>query len=488
MKNDKKALILLSAVLLLGLASCGNEAADTSTEATAAADTSAAAEENGYIYPEMDLNGETFTFLNYETFASCNCHIDFDAETGDILNDAIFRRNRKVEERLNAVIAEEKIPYPGWGELSKIGEMVTTSVMAGDMAYDVAYMHLATSPGIITEGVLYDLNDMPGLHLDAEWWDRSINDSLRFNEKLYAASSPLNLISFDMSLGLLFNHEILQNRDIELPYQLVRDGEWTLDKMMEYVKAVVSLNGDDSFIYREAGNALYGVGRHRDIIQGFIYSADNHMATLNGTEFSFDFENERLVTTLEKVAALYNPKDGSGVASSGEPNYIQVFRNERALFVTCELKATLTERDMEATFGLLPLPKFDTAQESYYTAMNQYSSFLTVPSNVDNAAEIGVVLDALSYESYTNIVPVYYDVAVSQKGLRNEDSIDMLNIIQNTRGVEFSQVFGVTTALQARLQEMINDGDASKVVSTIASQKDAVVEKANALIDALMSE
>ena len=38
------------------------------------------------------------------------------------------------------------------------------------------------------------------------------------------------------------------------------------------------------------------------------------------------------------------------------------------------------------------------------------------------------MIDALTYRSYETVLPVCYENRVAQKGLRNEDSIEMLGI------------------------------------------------------------
>ena len=41
---------------------------------------------------------------------------------------------------------------------------------------------------------------------------------------------------------------------------------------------------------------------------------------------------------------------------------------------------------------------------------------------------MAAMIDALTYRSYETVLPVYYENRVAQKGLRNEDSIEMLGI------------------------------------------------------------
>ena len=168
--------------------------------------------------------------------------------------------------------------------------------------------------------------------------------------------------------------------------------------------------------------------------------------------------------------------------SDTEGGYINMFGSDRSMFITCELKATLELRDMDSQFGLIPVPKYDEAQESYLSYMNFITCFLTIPVTQQDPARTGVILDGLSYVSSQNVLPEYYNVTVSQKGLRNENSIEMMEIINGSRGVEFSQVTGITSALHLGLNAGFTT-DNSNPASVIAANKDNILTKAAAVFD-----
>ena len=87
--------------------------------------------------------------------------------------------------------------------------------------------------------------------------------------------------------------------------------------------------------------------------------------------------------------------------------------------------------------------------------------------------ETAAVLDAASYLSYTDVLPVYYNVTIAQKGLRDEESIEMLEIIQSSRYFDTGRVFGWTTTLYDSIETSLLKGK-SDVASKIANQKSKV--------------
>ena len=62
---------------------------------------------------------------------------------------------------------------------------------------------------------------------------------------------------------------------------------------------------------------------------------------------------------------------------------------------------------------------------------------MCIPVTNPDISEAALIMDAFSYMTYKDVLPVYYDVSLSQKGLRNEDSIEML-ISSATRAISTS--------------------------------------------------
>ena len=85
-------------------------------------------------------------------------------------------------------------------------------------------------------------------------------------------------------------------------------------------------------------------------------------------------------------------------------------------------------------------------------------------------------MDALAYESYRDVLPVYYEQKVSQKGLRNDDSIEMLDIVRANRYTNFGEIFGWTNALQHAIHGKVSTGRGD-IASLIASNM-KTIEKA----------
>ncbi|MBQ8510322.1 MAG: hypothetical protein IJ493_10500 [Clostridia bacterium] len=408
-----------------GTLSCGDTQTPADTTAAGTSDSTTTPADSGYDYPDVNYDGYEFRILNATVDASYGCYVslDFEEQTGEPLDDAVYQRNIRVEDKLGIEIIDMQTDVGTvWGTLqTALIDQLIQSVMAGDDAYDAAYLAVGFKPSVITDGYLTDLYDIPTLNLDAEWWDSVINDSLTIN-------------------GFTFNAE---------------------------------------------GNAVYGVAAHTSSTGSFIYSSGiRYTSEEKDGSLKLTIGSEKLYNMLDKLGTIMSVSDGHAhfdQSQAANPSYYyNVFAADHALFLTSELKGALSLRDMSSTFGLVPLPKYDENQESYYSLTNYSASLLCVPKSADNLERTGVILDALTYESYDSVLPVYYDITVSQKGLRNDESIEMLSIIQRSRGTEFTRVYGINTNIHNGFIDLISKGSES-AATIIASNESAAQQKLNDL-------
>ena len=238
MKHPRIILLITAALLLTACAVSADTTAETTSSVTA--DTAPATETESVdlavaqVPADADFTGHTFTFLitgNTENNWQKN---DFHApeETGDVLNDARFRRNLAVEERFGIKIETEE----QYGQTKGAGTGFLTiekCVMAGDTAYDAGMIAGYDCATLAYSGMLYDLCDMPYVDLTQRWWDQRVNEDLTINGKLYYTTGDISTADNDATGAILFNKKIVQDYDLPDPYALVRDGKWTISKMVD---------------------------------------------------------------------------------------------------------------------------------------------------------------------------------------------------------------------------------------------------------------
>ena len=483
-KNHRFAALLLALLLAFSaLTACGEDTAQETAADTAdaAGQIQPAESEPVWEYPDADFEGASYRIYNIDNFYNMYLTMNTDELNGDVLDDAVYNRNRGVEEALNCVITELRLIAPD----SNYTPMFTTarsSVMGGSDDYEVMYLPVSEQISLVTDGILQDLYEMPHLQLDETWWDIQVNTTNTLNGKLYFASGSANLMAFDGMWCLFFNENLMDEYQMEKPYDLVREGKWTLDALMEYCSGFANLNGESTYAYKVGSTNQWGVAVHYAATGGpskFIHGAGVETLT---ADYELNLENERFYSVMDKLAILLN--QDSGLALKANTNdfdvekggYIYIFNSRRSLFLTAEIKTAQVLREMEDTFGIVPFPKYDEAQEDYKTTLVSQLFYMTVPVTNTRHDLIGTVSECLAYKGYADIVPVYYDSVVKHKGLRNEDSAEMLEILRRTRGVDPAFIYGWNRDLWSAIIEKLYTGS-SQVASDVAAQKTAIESK-----------
>ena len=116
---------------------------------------------NGYLLDtlpaDLDFGGKTVNVVVRSAVAATEFYVP--EMSGDIVDDAMYMRNRSVEERLNVKV--NFIEMPGeWNERETMNGAIRASVMANDGAYDIAAV-LSNQLSILTlEGLLTNLSEM----------------------------------------------------------------------------------------------------------------------------------------------------------------------------------------------------------------------------------------------------------------------------------------------------------------------------------------
>ena len=472
------SLIILSSILA-SLMSCGDKTmngTDTAGSDQTSSDITSA--EPDYVFPELDCGKDTFTILNAESIWKMYTYLDFEQQTGDQLDDVIYNRNRKIEELFNVKLDVINVP------LDSLAKTTRQSVMANDSAYDAAYIKGEHIAPLITEELLIDLTTAPDIQLDKDWWNQNVLESARIgkNNSVFFAVSDLSLAAFDMTFCFMFNENMLEKLGLDKPYNLVRDGKWTIDELKKYAAAGANLNGDEDFKENTSGSSIYGIASYHNIVGEMIIGAGCRFTDMIDGELSFALDNERFYNVCEKIASITSVEGDYIDANSAAFHYEQLFKAGRALFTGAELKASAVFRDFDDTFGIVPAPKLDETQSGYYSWINFMIPLLTIPKDCIDVRRACIILDALSYLSARDVLPTYYDITVSQKGLRNEESIEMLGIIRDTRYFDASLAYGWTLKFYYNLREKLSKEGNPNTASSVAKNKDAI----NALIEATL--
>ena len=405
----KKQISALLAALLLAasLAACGDKTPAVTTASAETSDPASTGEETLGVPETADYGGEAFNILSAGNVA----YADFTAEenASTPLDSAQYRRKALVEQNYKVKIGEtvEKAYSSGGGPGYK---RLSTDANAGDCNFDLALIAGYDVSVLAYSDYLYDLASIPGIDLTKSWWDKRANDSLAVRGVMFFTTGELTVSDNNVAFVILFNKDLRKAYDLDDPYQLVYDGEWTLDTFGALCKTVtedLDQNGTMD------ANDRFGLLVWDDSVVGIVNAAGQRCCTIaeDGT-IGLTLYNETTLAALDKYFSL------------------EMWQADKGLFWMNIMDRIPQLRGMESDFGILPYPKLNAGQQDYYTTIAPYNSqFICVPLIQKDIERTGIITEALAYYGEKIVTPAYYDVNLVGQSTRDEESADMLEII-----------------------------------------------------------
>ena len=147
----------------------------------------------------------------------------------------------------------------------------------------------------------------------------------------------------------------------------------------------------------------------------------------------------KIQETVEKMLYLYyNTEQGTYAIDhqSNDSEYDMVagmFAQDQGAMATlhiAELEST-TMRQMDSEYGVIPMPKFNKAQEDYYTMLHDQFTITAIPTTVkgERLEMMGAFLESMASNSYRIIRPAYYEETLRTQIAQDPQSAMMMDTI-----------------------------------------------------------
>ena len=452
----KKAFLFLMIISLLSSVTACGENADIQPEISSyAKENTEAPSEEAFSYltglPVADYNGYKFRICG----EIMRDHYDSEELDGEVINDAIYRRNHDVEEKYNISIEYTLFDWQsGDDNIKKV-------ILAGENAYDLLTCTHLYLGDLMMRGSFLDWKTIPYVDMTKIYYVQSANDT-------YSISTVQPLLfgdyldsSINCTWVFVFNKRLADQYGISGLYETVDDGRWTIDYLTETIKDTQSdLNGDSVFDENDFyGLAIDKYGSVDSFVRAFEMSAikkdENNYPIL-------DFYNEHTVNAYTRLYNLYYNTSGAYTQYGAFAATGGSFIPGKAIFSN-NLMITLygaEMRDMQDDYGILPYPKLEESQSGYYSYLDgTFSAMMlgiTTPS--ENIEMCGMITEALNAYSREYVLPALYDTSLKLKASRDEDSMRMLDILLEGRRFSFDSFdeggfkFSPNNALRANIQ------------------------------------
>ena len=441
MKKRIFAYFLLASMLLSTVSCSGtNDSTDEVNESdTTAAEVETIARDPDDKLPDRDFNGETYNILT----AAEGWADKYVAEenTGDVLGEAVYKRNLAVEERFNVKLAYDVVNGNEAGR-EEVSMRLDSIVITGDTAYDLFVANCAYVGTKVVDGVFANLSAMEYLDFSAPWWYKNANENLSIKDTLFVAAGAYGLYTIGLNTGVIFSTALAEQHNLPSFYDDVRNGTWTYDKMVEYGNyASYDVDGNGGRNEKDS----YGILSTGDyeciayLVAGMgvksITKDENGLPVLTG-------DSEHMLAVTDKLKNLMEDKELCYThIHLDQPEVTrQMFTDNRALFFIYQL--TVLEEDAMrdgADYGILPLPKYNEDQKEYYSSSN--ADIAAIPLIVKNKDMAQIILEAQNYISYKETVDVYYENVFKTKLARDENTKEMWDIILAGTTTEMALLF-----------------------------------------------
>lgn len=456
----RRAALALSLILTASaFISCQNGAPannDPTTDTTPADTTTLSAEEarkqisDGL--PERDYGGEEFN-ITINTY----CESGFHAEelTGDVLSDAIYERNKAVGDRFNVKFNFISDTY------DNVTTLVQNSVLPGDDEYQLCAQHALKANSWVLADILMNWYDVPYVDFEKPWWsDSNIND-LTYNNTALLAVGDFSLTTIGRTYAIYYDKVHAESYKLPDMYQLVRDGKWTIDKLSELTKDIYTdLNSDGKRDFEDFYGYTTSVASN---IGAYLFTSG--IKIIEDGEIVLDVgKTTDLITKLITLTQVnegtfydLNYKNANGNLHYPGP---EKMAEGTTLFASAMIESGITYlRNAGNDYGIIPYPKYDEEQKDYITIVDGGFTVLAVPKTVEDPERSGIIAEALCAETYKNVIPVYYEIALKEKGARDEESIEMIDFIMSKRVYDFGYVFDNWKGFGFCIEKLVQNGD-----------------------------
>lgn len=487
------AALITLLLLVPTITACGETTPSTAVDTGAVSETAAVTEAvteqvidwKASGIEATDWNGRTFTVLNEDNANLYNAWFSVapQATDGEVLNDALYNRNQTIEDIFNVDIIEVRS--------ASIQADLRKAVSAGDASYDASLDQITRHFALAQEGMLLDWYELPYINLKADWWDKSVINQLTYKDKLFFCIGDISPVTNVRVYSLVFNKDMCRELGIDMPYQYVLDGKWTIDVFNQYITNVnKDMNGDGVMNYDDRWGYFSQDGNS---FMTYIAGGGRVVSINDNSEMELVMMEDRNINLAIKALEITIDETKTLMADQYVKDHGNQWPAASAWFASggALMRSSVFEpvprdyRSMDTDFGILPYPKLDDAQETYYTPAEEISRMFAVPKTADPEFS-GMMLEVLAAQSVSTVSPAFYDVCLEGKSVRDNESAAILDIIFANKIFDYglvADVAGFKTMMKSL--ESKDSTDVASTFTTAVKKAETVMKKIAAKIDAL---
>ncbi|MBQ8387776.1 MAG: extracellular solute-binding protein [Clostridia bacterium] len=427
-----------------------------------------------HVYPDKTYGGSfrVLSKVNFDTATAWgNYEIVYKEDAGLVateLKEAIRNRNDQLKNELGVDIEQ----INGTND-SSMYTTVQRSVARGNDEFDMVIIKTEYAAQLAQKGHVASIQDgLKYIDADADYYDQRAMDQLSIKGKNYFFVSDITVVNVDATWLFYFNVDLIDEYKLENPYDLLADGNWTIDKLLEMAEKATSDNGDD--VWTKDDN--WGIAGHGFIPTSMFFGAGMQIAKADETgKITLTMNDSRISEFMQKATQILPYWARYSIHGSGEPfgfvagdNYnelTQMYAQGRTLFMGEVLAqsrdSSLGAANEDLSIGMLPTPKLNKEQAEYYTPVTSSVATVTcVPitacgKDLDKASHI---IDRWAAISETTVMNVYIEQCQKSRYVKDPISPEVIETIFGAISYDLGDAFG-WGGLTKELQIILYEGD-----------------------------
>ena len=422
---------------------------DTSAETNDATESETAEIETS---GEADRKGKEFRILSATRspagMASSSCFLEGEQNTAGTINEAVHERNTAVELELDVALTFSHAD----ADKSDIQSEIKRLVMSGTDAYDLVISELLPFASLANDGTFRNILSSEFTGFDFEnkpYWYKEYMDDLRLvNGYEYLLAGDFFIDVLRSSHLLLFNKEMYRDhyrRDPGEVFEWVLNYEWTYEKLNGIITDMyLDKNGNSRRDYGDRWGLSISDLRSAKI--GFSVSADPGLVSRgeDGTPRIVLGDTSRMADLTQRLSLLlFNSSCYISDAAGG--NSLRDFTEGSALLCEGHWLGSLENTallDMKEGAGVLPYPQLYASDKRYITATSNTANVGAVLLTAKDEAFISTVIQALSRETASRLIPKYYRDALKLRYDADPYTAGMIRILHDNIGGSFMLAYG----------------------------------------------
>ena len=472
------AMLLVLVMALSVLVSCKeDEKVTESTTGEANEGEGEFAEIDNYVSDlasQYSFDGATFNIIG----SPATIYPENPEVTGNLENNALYSRVVDIEENfgIQVTFRVSKGPDAGYENTGmETTDVVTTDQMSGLRSYDLVEGNLGTAGApLLNAGCLQPVNDYDMLDFTKSWWLNDLEQCFSIDGKLYFLTGKINPSHYSDAACILYNKQVAEEFQLPDMYEIVDNGEWTVDKMNEIASYIPAGSAVKRYMLGGGLSLYFGGGftlSYKDeddvpvIPSSLSQAQSDYIDKLNGI-----FGDESV--KFDKAVAGYDFYDRD------------VFTNGEVLFWVDDAYRAVDMRTFDVEFGILPIPKKDVSQKNYISLSSDRAVYFA--KDIKDPEMTGVITEALAALSEKHLEPAYYEKALKGRSTYDTKSKKVLDILYNSKVVDLELSYN-----WGEIGKIVNEatvGHNDSYISEYASSTTLAKNKINQLMKKIQTD